>query len=208
MSILPEKCTVGQVPDSLSKRTAYLKVKDIDAVFYGVHLVDRLNYDDLNRFVMAQQAARSINNHFRGAGKEKSEALPVVIAGDFNIHPWEQALTHPYSFNATYVFNRKGPVKRIVPNRKLRREPENMKLYNPTWTLFSDGILKEGMKNGTFSYPNPKIGEFSWAFIDQVLISEEIIPKFNFDSLTVCKVHTKARPDRKAHFPLVFEINI
>ena len=87
-------------------------------------------------------------------------------------------------------------------------EIEYRKFYNPMWNLMGDFDYPPG----TFYVNQSKLHSPMWYMLDQVIISQDVLPIFNKDSLkiiTACSyadlVDDSKHPNRKIsdHFPIM-----
>lgn len=172
-------------------------------LLFIVHLVDARNYSLMDRFVRTQELSRQIMDIEAAHSNHRT-----IVAGDFNLNPFDPAMYHKGSLNALPC---KLEVQRSYSKRpELRSGWESMPFYNPTWSLLGD--LQRGPA-GTYYWSN---GELSWNTLDQVLLRPAIM-----DSLTdlrtidstkdgsLCTVNGIPRKSTISdHLPILFTLDI
>ncbi|EOU1107248.1 hypothetical protein AB8J26_001548 [Clostridium perfringens] len=138
--------------------------------------------------------------------ENKLKTKNSIIAGDFNINPFESpmiAAKSAHALSSREITKRK---KRIVYNNEY-----NM-FYNPMWNLFGDN---DGVP-GTYYYSSSNQEVYFWNIFDQVIIRPDLIENFDNSSLkilTKTKVYNllnknnKPKKDISDHLPIFFKIN-
>lgn len=129
----------------------------------------------------------------------------TIVIGDINEMPYGRGCLNANGFHGLPALNISDKPTRTV------NEIEYRKFYNPMWNLMGDFDYPPG----TFYVNQSKLHSPMWYMLDQVIISQDVLPIFNKDSLkiiTVCSyadlVDDSKHPNRKIsdHFPIMCEI--
>jgi endonuclease/exonuclease/phosphatase family metal-dependent hydrolase len=168
----------------------------------AVHLPSK-NYvgDAANQALAASEFARDIKQF-----EEKHGIDDTIVAGDFNMNPFEPGMVAPEAFNAVATRREAGSGKRTRNSRTYDV------FYNPCWCLFSDFT---GKPPGTYHHSS---GNIKWNVLDQVLLRPSLAGCLVDGSLQV--LHTaegeslctkNGLPNRAKfsdHLPLEFELSL
>lgn len=172
-------------------------------IICGVHM-----YSDLNgeRFDERTSLAEEIRYAIKNA-REKLNSNDVIIIGDMNESPYEKACLSAKGFHAL-------PALKISDNNsRIIYEKEYEKMYNPMWNLFGDFEYPPG----TYYRSDSKMYNPCWYMLDQVIISQSMIPFMIKEELKIivkCKnkpLYTKngyPNSNISDHFPIVCEFNV
>ena len=129
----------------------------------------------------------------------------TIVIGDINEMPYGRGCLNANGFHGLPALNISDKPTRTV------NEIEYRKFYNPMWNLMGDFDYPPG----TFYVNQSKLHSPMWYMLDQVIISQDVLPIFNKDSLkiiTACSyadlVDDSKHPNRKIsdHFPIMCEI--
>lgn len=166
-----------------------------------VHLMSDLHGDSsYERLKIAEQIMYDIHDI-----EEKIDSKRSIIIGDFNEMPYGSACLNANGFHGLPVLREKDKNSRIVNNK------EYQKFYNPMWNLFGDYTYPPG----TYYFNQAKLHSPMWYMLDQVIISQELLPLFSKESLkiiTTCSygdlMDDSYHPNKRIsdHFPIMCEI--
>ncbi|MCI9180803.1 MAG: endonuclease/exonuclease/phosphatase family protein [Lachnospiraceae bacterium] len=129
----------------------------------------------------------------------------TIIIGDFNEAPYDKGCLSADGFHGLPALTIKDR-----PNRKVG-STEYRKFYNPMWNFMGDFSYPPG----TYYLNRSKLYLPMWYIVDQVVLSQDILPLFKKESLkiiTSCSYSDlrdkNDHPDKKIsdHFPIVCEI--
>lgn len=168
------------------------------------HLPSKLFYQERDQSDFSKLVSARIHELHKQLGHSRT-----IIFGDLNMNPFESGLISATGFHAIMD-------KRIVLKGSRRiKGTDYPYFYNPMWNKFGDNRTEPP---GTYYYDNSTYNNYFWNMFDQVLLSFEIIDKFNNDNLTIISsvgehsLLTKdGRPNDKYssdHLPLFFELFI
>lgn len=130
----------------------------------------------------------------------------TIIIGDLNEMPYGRGCLNANGFHGLPALNMEDSATRSVSNIEYR------KFYNPMWNLLGDFSYPPG----TYYLNQAKLNSPMWYMLDQVIISQEIIPYFKKESLKIITTCGSAdlmdksmHPNKKIsdHFPIMCEIN-
>lgn len=137
--------------------------------------------------------------------EKKINSKKTIIIGDINEMPYGKGCLNANGFHALPVLNVDDTPTRRVNNKEYR------KFYNPMWNLLGDFSYPPG----TYYFNQAKLHNPMWYMLDQVILSQEVLPLFKKESLkilTSCSyadlVDDKMRPNINVsdHFPIMCEI--
>lgn len=200
------KITKIQVKDE--PRYSYMVINNL--LLVGVHLLARgQGTTSKDLYKEAEYIKRKIVD--LGASKKTDG---IIIAGDFNLDPFEEGMISKEGFNASFskdVAGRK-PIKRTYGITTYKHPY----FYNPSWHLHGNIHNKS---QGTF-YKNDSENRVFYHMLDQVIMSKKLIEHFNqasFKIVTEYKFSGKefsligkgGRPEKKYsdHLPIRFKIS-
>lgn len=102
-----------------------------------------------------------------------SEDESIVIIGDFNVHPFDEAMIDFDGFSAT---------NSVLARRKITNLKKTKELYyNPTWNLYSNNDFP-----GTKYFRRPSGSSYDILehhFLDQVVISRKLLSRLTTQSI-------------------------
>ncbi len=99
----------------------------------------------------------------------------TVVAGDLNLHPYDESMKLPRLFNAS------ASGATVAQKSAFRRRGHvHNRFYNPSWNLLGDA----NGPPGTFYWDADGLGG-NWYCLDQVLLRPQLIPTFLLSSLRV-----------------------
>ena len=172
-------------------------------IMCGVHMYSNLNgehYDE--RVALAEEIMYSIKHI-----KQRLQTEHVIVIGDINESPYEKACLSAKGFHALPALQILDKGSRTVYGK------EYEKMYNPMWNLFGDFKYPPG----TYYRVESKLYNPCWFMLDQVIISQSMIPlmvKEQLKIITKCGkgvLYTDNRyPNSNIsdHFPIMCEFNI
>ena len=130
----------------------------------------------------------------------------TIIIGDLNEMPYGRGCLNANGFHGLPALKMEDSATRSVNNIEYR------KFYNPMRNLMGDFSYPPG----TYYLNQAKLNSPMWYMLDQVIISQEIIPYFRKESLkiiTTCEsadlMDKNMHPNKKIsdHFPIICEID-
>lgn len=187
-----------------------LAIADRSTLLACVHFPSKLYLDEVRQLQAASTYKRFI---LQGAARN-SVALRerIIIIGDFNMNPYDLGMLEPMGFHA--ISNQTF----VKHDRVVQYSPEPM-FYNPCWSLLGDHNANQRLPRtgGTQYYSGPTSRQLYWHLLDQVLISEALMPGFLHECLEIAQVPAiiaeQIAPRRKGqvnllsdHLPLLFSI--
>ena len=171
---------------------------------YADMITDKKNngehYDE--RVALAEEIMYSIKHI-----KQRLQTEHVIVIGDINESPYEKACLSAKGFHALPALQILDKGSRTVYGK------EYEKMYNPMWNLFGDFKYPPG----TYYRVESKLYNPCWFMLDQVIISQSMIPlmvKEQLKIITKCGkgvLYTDNRyPNSNIsdHFPIMCEFNI
>jgi endonuclease/exonuclease/phosphatase family metal-dependent hydrolase len=169
-----------------------------------VHLIDRRNWDKANQ---DDESAR-YGDIVRRLEKQSTAENRTVIVGDFNMAPFERGMIKASGFHAVMT--------RAIAKKKQRQvQGEAYRMYyNPMWNLFGE---RGGGPPGTYYIEMAKHDDYFWYFLDQVILSPEMVDRFPEGGVSVLdfdghsSLLKEGKPDRtnfSDHLPLLFQLNL
>lgn len=129
----------------------------------------------------------------------------TVIIGDFNEAPYSRGCLSADGFHGLPVLNVNDTSARVVSGMEYR------KFYNPMWNFMGDFSYPPG----TYYLNQAKLYSPMWYIVDQVVVSQDILPLFKRESLkiiTSCRYFDlrdkNEHPNKEIsdHFPIMCEI--
>ena len=179
----------------------HTRVPDIVTQFWNVHLAPRDGTDKQTGSVtMLCDALKAHRLKAKLSGKKHSE----IVAGDFNLNPFDRLMTDKDRLNANQSAS-------FVRGGRIMESHENHKMFNPAWQVL--GRIKPPL--GTFYADDKHYVGGPWHVFDQVLLSpEHYIQDHRPQAKLITKVgkntlYGKRAPTRKPnedigsdHFPL------
>jgi hypothetical protein len=173
-----------------------------------VHGLDRRNYDDGTRRVFFCRVAEAVRRRENMRNHRRT-----LIAGDFNAHPFESAVTDVDGLHAMGVQSVRAGVSRMVHGSGATAEF----FYNPMWRLYGHQQHPEAGA-ATSYWLGSRAQELAWQMLDQVVVRPGETGRFPEDRLRVLTqvggvplLDAQGLPDSVTasdHLPLVFEWNL
>lgn len=166
----------------------------------AVHLPSKLYKEDDDYYFINRALSVGIRND-----EIKSKTSNIIIVGDFNQNPFEESMV---SMNGIHAMLHKSIplIERTYQGITLK------KFYNPMLNLFKEA----NNSLGTYYYDaSSHAANFHWNFFDQVIVSPELVEKFDLDELTIINATTKYsllknnmpnKVDYSDHLPIKFSI--
>ncbi len=136
---------------------------DLEFELFAVHFPSKLYESDDNR----QFIARTLKSDI-----DKIEN--AVVVGDFNSNPFEKTMVAASCLSALPTIN---CINRTVQGNKIKI------LYNPMWKFFGDFEKFPG----TYYYRKSEDINYVWNIFDQVLVSNNLLRKFNKESVRIIR---------------------
>lgn len=188
---------------NISIRQLNLPASD-SVLLVAAHLPSKLFYEECDQSDYCKLVSARIHEQHEILGHSRT-----IIFGDLNMNPFESGLISATGFHAIMD-------KRIVLKGSRRIKGIDYQFfYNPMWSKFGDSRTEPP---GTYYYNTNTYNSYFWNMFDQVLISHEIIDKFNNDNLTIISsvgehslLTNDGRPNDKYasdHLPIFFELFI
>lgn len=181
------------------KLIPYNSYNDFHIVVF-VHLPSKL-YDnkEKNRHLL-EQITYKVNE------LDQNKRRKVLIVGDFNLNPYDDAMTYLTGCNAV---SSKDIAMKIYRKDRNERDKYYFYYYNPMWNFLGD---KDGI-NGTFYYDKTSDHSRYWNTFDQFVVSPALIK--DIDEIEIVKsvgdISLESKrdvPDFKMsdHYPLFFKL--
>jgi len=193
------------------ERTATLEAFDIKNtktkekfLYVALHIPSKLYYDEYDQFQLAINYKKYITNRAEEYGNK------VLVAGDFNMAPFERGMTEPMGFFAFQNNNDVNPaIEHIVGSRQLS-------FYNPCWRLLGDynTTSKSFRAGGSFFYEKSRKRKTkTWHLFDQIIMTKNLFNLFDNDSLSLFETATLSddiKDSKKTidHLPLCFTLKL
>ena len=167
----------------------------------GVHLSSKLHTRDDAQGARCVELAHDLAEQENKVGHSRT-----IIAGDFNMNPFEFGLAGAPGFNAAMTPTLARRATRLVESRPHRY------FYNPMWNHFGD---RGPNPPGTYFHENSTL---RWNMFDQVLVRPDLIGKFMDSELKVLTaigpdplLKTSGIPDADVasdHLPFLFGLDV
>lgn len=141
-----------------------------------------------------------------GRVEQKIMTKNTIIIGDFNETPYDRGCLNADGFHGLPALTMNDTPTRVVSGREYR------KFYNPMWNFMGDFSYPPG----TYYLNQSKLYSPMWYIVDQVILSQDILPLFKRESLkiiTTCHhfdlMDKNEHPNKKIsdHFPIMCEID-
>lgn len=171
-------------------------------LYIAIHIPSKVYQDEYDQF----QSTINYKKYITGRAMEYD--YKVLVAGDFNMSPYEKGMTEPMGF---FAFPNKEDVR---PKPELILTTRELSFYNPCWRLLGDYNVKSRLyrTNGSFFYgksTNRKLK--TWHLFDQVIFPRNFIDWFDQDSLSIIEnsaiLADIADPKKSIdHLPLYFSV--
>lgn len=165
-----------------------------------VHLPSKMRDNrEKNRYLL-EQITFKINN------LNNSRNRKVIILGDFNLNPYEEAMIYFTGCNAVSSRNIARKISRKDRNEKGK---EYFYYYNPMWNFLGDF----NDNHGTYYYDKTSDHSRYWNTFDQFVVSPALIK--DIDEIEIVKsvgefrlMNENGIPDPKIsdHYPLYFKL--
>lgn len=166
-----------------------------------VHLFTDLHGDRSDeRLAIIQQIMQEIKKL-----EEEINSRKTIIIGDLNEMPYGRGCLNANGFHGLPALKIDDNATRSVNNIEYR------KFYNPMWNLLGDFSYPPG----TYYLNQAKLNSPMWYMLDQVIISQELLPSFRREDLriiTTCSsgdlMDKSLHPNKKIsdHFPIMCEV--
>lgn len=174
-----------------------------DMLLSAVHLQSKLHCTETEQLILAIRTAESLHDF-----SLKNPTIPMMVAGDFNMNPFEPGMISSDGF---FALMDKDLVKKSQDGKKIQGR-DTKPLYNPLWNTLGD--LTSGPK-GSFFYQKSTPVNYFWNIFDQVLFSHHLVESIE-DVILIDQLSTGSLADANGmpckksasdHFPLYFKIN-
>ena len=135
---------------------------------------------------------------------DTSERRKVLIFGDFNLNPYEDAMTYLTGCNAV---SSRNIAKKISRKSRYEEEKQYFYYYNPMWNFLGD----EKEPCGTFYYTSTPDHSRYWNTFDQFVVSPELMNdieevKIVKDIGEISLGDEHGIPKISDHYPLFFKL--
>jgi endonuclease/exonuclease/phosphatase family metal-dependent hydrolase len=168
----------------------------------GVHLVSKMGgIGDADQALAANRVIEELYD------VEDRYSQNTVLIGDFNMHPYDNGMTH--------VTGVHGLMTRELAKLPARTHDEKLwrRFYNPMWGLFGDTTPGPA---GSFYWRSSVPSNTHWQMLDQVLVRPSLITRFNSVEILGSDgnhdlVSSDGAPDIKHlsdHLPVLFKLDI
>jgi len=173
-------------------------------LYVALHIPSKINYDEYDQFQLAMNYKKYITNRAEEYGNK------VLVAGDFNMAPFERGMTEPMGFFAFQNNNEVNPaIEHILGNRQLS-------FYNPCWRLLGDydTASKSFRAGGSFFYEKSRKRKAkTWHLFDQIIMTKNLFNFFDNDSLSLFEttiLSNDVKDPKKTidHLPLCFTLKL
>ncbi len=173
-------------------------------LFVAIHIPSKLYQDEYDQF----QSAINYKKYITARAEEYGNK--ILVAGDFNMAPFERGMTEPMGFFAFQNNNDVNPdIEHVLGSRQLS-------FYNPSWRLLGDYDIgsKSFREGGSFFYEKSKKRKTNtWHLFDQIIMTKNLFNSFDHNSLVLLETTNLSQdiknPQKKIdHLPLCFTINI
>lgn len=173
-------------------------------LYVALHIPSKLYYDEYDQF----QLALNYKKYITARAEEYNNR--ILVAGDFNMAPFDKGMTEPMGFFAFQDINEVRQQKEFIVSSK------QLSFYNPCWRLFGDydKALKESRNCGSFFYEkSTKRKSKTWHLFDQIIMTKNMYDFFDNDSLSLFETTTisndiKDSKKRIDHLPLCFSLKL
>ncbi len=178
----------------------YLQIQEEEYRIILLHLPSKMNLSDRDQLYFNIRLREKVFSSENSYSK-------VILFGDFNMNPFEEGMVSSEGWHAIFYDEQVKKIKRIV------YEDERYFLYNPTWYLYVSNPQKI---SGSYYYSKSSTVSYYWYMFDQVLISPDLIDKFDMDKFEIlvstekrelCKNGKPYKNEYSDHLPIYFEIN-
>ena len=129
-----------------------------------VHVVDRHNWDPMNQSTQVTLLAQELQQYEQKRGHSRT-----LLIGDFNMNPFDQAMTMAAGMNAMMT------KKCVTRGSRTSQSRKYTYFYNPMWGLFGDNTPGP---SGTYLSLQLVERRYGWNMLDQVLVRPDAIPWF------------------------------
>lgn len=156
--------------DRASSKSVYVSQNRINVI--GCHLKDKCNYTEV-----AQRSFASFFCEFINETEKQEHNYKTIVIGDFNMNPFEEAMTSVLYLNSVMDKNTAKKVTRTYIGKQYRY------FYNPMWKVWGHF---QNMPGGTIYYyksHDPML--LYWNMFDQILIRPELLNSFCDSSLKI-----------------------
>jgi len=177
----------------------------LDILLVVVHLPSKLRWKESSQSVFCPVVTEWIRQLEDEVGHTRT-----VIAGDFNMNPFETGVVSATGFNATMARDVAVQGTRSVLGR------DYPFFYNPMWALSGDAGV--GRPSGTYYQRRSEPVDYCWNMFDQVLVRPDLLPNFENEHVQILTADAdgtflskKGRPRKKDlsdHLPIVFALNM
>lgn len=180
-----------------------IKTKEV-FLYVPLHFPSKLYYDEYDQL----QQAINYKKYITSRGEKYDNK--ILVAGDFNMTPFEKGMTEPMGFYA--LQNNKDVDSNIVEILGSRQ----VQFYNPCWRLLGDysAVSRSFRTGGSFFYEKSRNRKAkTWHLIDQIIMTKNLIKSFDNDSLQLFEMDTiieDMKDSKKTidHLPLCFTLNL
>lgn len=178
-----------------------LIIPELDLNIISVHLPSQMfqHLKSLKEFIRDFRSEIDIN-----IGKSDEEN--IVIIGDFNVNPFDEAMIDFDGFSATNSTITRSKITHLGKTKEI--------YYNPTWKLYGDNIFP-----GTKYFRRPSGSSYDILehhFLDQVVISRKLLSNLKSEEIKtiikskkyIFKEVGKNIIQESDHLPLSYTLNL
>ena len=178
-----------------------------EVLLVGIHLVSKREYIAIDQEAEARKIVRELVRIETGRNHERT-----IIAGDFNMNPFETGMTLSDCFNSISSWR----VVKHKQRRTIQNDSRCTLFYNAGWSFLGDNTRSVG---GTYHDDRTAHNCYYWNVFDQVLLRPDLIdadsePRIHIvegyeDQIFVSGPYNA--PDAKNwsdHLPLLFDVPI
>lgn len=173
-------------------------------LYVALHIPSKIYNDDYD------QLQQAINYKKYATSRADEYDYKILVAGDFNMTPFERGMTEPMGF---FAFQNSDAVRTSIEDVIGSRQ---LSFYNPCWRLLGDYDTKAKLfrAGGSYYYEKSrKRKSKTWHLFDQIIMTKNLCSTFDNDSLRLYE-NTAISEDIKDpnktvdHFPLCFTFKI
>lgn len=172
--------------------------------FVAIHFPSKVYQNDIEQLQNATNYKKLIS------ARSEEYDNKILIAGDFNMAPYEKGMTEPMGFFAFQNnIDVKDEIEHVLGSRQLS-------FYNPCWRLLGDYDIKneEFRAGGSYFYgKSTKRTSRTWHLFDQIIFTKKVFDLFDHKSLRLFEndlinMHVIDKYKTIDHLPLSFSVEL